>query len=448
MKQPAIRPLPLRAFNQLAPTSYTGHLHALLDDWQAVRQATLALIQALDTEDLNLQSMAEASPGKWHLAHTTWFFETFLLANYQLDYQWYEPAYCELFNSYYNEIGEQYARARRHLLSRPRVSEVLAYRKHVDAAVPDLLRQLAGTNRDAQALESCLRLLVLGLNHEQQHQELLITDLQHALSHNPLAPAICAPLPPQPDSGALNWIAMPSGVARIGGPTDQRFCFDNETPVHRHLLHNDYALSSRPINNAEYLEFINAGGYDQHQHWHSDGWAWCQKHAQGAPLYWRQRQRQWHHFTLAGELPLDLQAPVTHLNWYEASAYATWRGYRLPTETEWEHAAQALPVEQGQFAETGAWQPCMPGQTGSESVLRGMFGHVWEWTSSPYIPYPGYRQPKGAIGEYNGKFMANQYVLKGGSCASPQSHLRSSYRNFFYPQDRWQFTGLRLARDI
>jgi ergothioneine biosynthesis protein EgtB len=282
---------------------------------------------------------------------------------------------------------------------------------------------------------------------QQQHQELLLTDLQHAFSHNPLAPPVGKPLPAQNDPGELQWIKFNAGITSIGADVAAGFCFDNETPRHRHLLNQDFALSNRPVSNGDYLQFIHAGGYAQPEHWHSDGWAWLRQNNVQAPLYWRQHDGHWQCFGLAGEQALDAHAPVTHLSWYEACAYASWCDARLPTEVEWEHAAQSSQQQhQGQFAECGIWQPTMPATTADDVV--GMFGHVWEWTSSAYTPYPGFRAAAGAIGEYNGKFMANQYVLKGGSCATPESHIRSSYRNFFYPQDRWQFTGLRLARDL
>jgi len=439
------------AWNRVADAELAGHADELVAAWQAVRQASLQRVAGLDAEDLNLQGAAFASPAKWHLAHTTWFFETFILAA-AADYDWYHPAYCELFNSYYNGIGQQYSRPQRHLLSRPTVAEVIVYRKTIDQRMAQLLDEHIQAGHDGKRVQSLLELLRLGMNHEQQHQELLLTDLLHAFSHNPLAPSLGQPLPSPQSAGASSWIEFPAGITSIGADTTSGFCFDNETPRHRQLLNCDFALASRPVSNAEFLRFVSAGGYSQPEHWHSDGWAWLQQHAVTAPLYWQQRHGQWQQFTLAGLQPLADHAPVTHLSWYEASAYASWCQARLPTEAEWEHAAQSpcgqhgLGGQRGQFAESGIWQAAMPAS--GNAALAGMFGHVWEWTASSYSPYPGFSPAAGAIGEYNGKFMANQYVLKGGSCATPESHIRSSYRNFFYPHDRWQFTGLRLARDL
>jgi ergothioneine biosynthesis protein EgtB len=433
------------ACNQLAATELPAHCHELIAAWRAVRQRSLQLVAGLKPEDLNLQAAAEASPAKWHLAHTTWFFETFLLAR-QPDYQWHDAAYCELFNSYYNGIGEQYSRPMRHMLSRPSVAEVVAYRERIDARLERRLEAVINYADEAAETQQLLELLRLGMNHEQQHQELLLTDLLHAFSHNPLAPPVGKPADMQTDPGPLQWIRFDHGITSIGADAAAGFCFDNETPRHRQVLNQAFALASRPISNADYLQFMAAGGYSQPQHWHSDGWAWLQQHEIQAPLYWRQADGHWQQYTLSGLQALDEHAPVTHLSWYEACAYASWCDARLPTEAEWEHAAQALGERPGQFAESDIWQPTMPASRSDETA--GMFGHVWEWTASAYSPYPGFSPARGAIGEYNGKFMANQYVLKGGSCATPESHIRSSYRNFFYPQDRWQFTGLRLARDL
>jgi len=432
------------ACNQLAATELPAHCHELIAAWRAVRQRSLQLVAGLKPEDLNLQAAAEASPAKWHLAHTTWFFETFLLAR-QRDYQWHDAAYCELFNSYYNGIGEQYSRPMRHMLSRPSVTEVLSYRERIDARLAQRLQAIVDHAGEAADKQQLLELLRLGMNHEQQHQELLLTDLLHAFSHNPLAPPVGNPADAQTDPGPLQWIQFDHGITRIGADADDGFCFDNETPRHRQVLNQAFSLASRPLSNADYLQFMAAGGYTQPQHWHSDGWAWLQQHEIQAPLYWRQADGVWQQYTLAGLQALDEHAPVTHLSWYEACACASWCDARLPTEAEWEHAAQALGDQPGQFAESDIWQPTMPVSRSDETA--GMFGHVWEWTASAYSPYPGFSPARGAIGEYNGKFMANQYVLKGGSCATPESHMRSSYRNFFYPQDRWQFTGVRLARD-
>lgn len=429
------------AFNTWSKRDYPLYRDALTMAFKQVRQTTVDLTKNLNAEDMNLQSMPEASPPKWHLAHTSWFFETFLLKEHMPGYHSCCPEYAYLFNSYYNGVGQQYSRAHRGLLSRPTVDEVLAYRQHVDTHMQEYLNQLSD-NQFGEVAE----LVILGLNHEQQHQELLLTDIQHGFSFNPLAPNISKPIAQHDDPGELAWLDFAGGIIAIGQACDhdQRgFGFDNEAPRHQHLL-QAYQLANRPITNGEFLAFIEADGYQQPQHWHSDGWAWLQAKKIDAPLYWRRKNDQWLRHNLAGELELDLHAPLSQISWYEACAYANWKGCRLPTEAEWEHAANGCETN-GQFADTHQWQPVLPAT--ADKNLQGMFGTVWEWTASSYSPYPGFCQPAGAIGEYNGKFMANQYVLRGGSCATPLGHIRPTYRNFFYPQDRWQFSGLRLARE-
>ena len=400
--------------------------------FEAVRAQTERLVAPLENEDFGLQAMADASPPKWHLAHTTWFFETFVLIPFDAGYEAFNPHFEHLFNSYYNGVGTPFPRHRRGQLSRPTVAEVFSYRRYVDEA---MARLLAG-NHD----EEVLRRVELGLHHEQQHQELLLTDLKYNFSCNPIAPAYRSDLHTTDDNagGEPGQLRFDGGVVEIGARTG--FAFDNETP--RHKVHlNPFALADRLVTNGEFADFIDDGGYENHEHWLSDGWATVREAGWQAPIYWRRQDDAWTEFTLAGERPLDRAAPVVHVSGYEADAFARWSGARLPSEAEWEHAVADEPVN-GNFVESDALHP-QPAR-GS----RQMFGDVWEWTSSAYGPYPGYRPPAGALGEYNGKFMANQLVLRGGSCATPESHIRASYRNFFYPPDRWQFSGIRLAYDV
>jgi ergothioneine biosynthesis protein EgtB len=405
---------------------------ALLQYYERVRDRSVALCDHLAAEDMVVQSMPDVSPTKWHLAHVTWFFERFVLKDHLAGYEEFEPRYDYLFNSYYYTAGEMHARPRRGLLSRPTVAEILDYRRHVDT---HMTRLLAGE------CDACGFLVVLGLNHEQQHQELMLTDLKHVLGQNPLRPVYRADAasPSGADAGPLRWQGFPGGVAEIGA-LGEAFCYDNETPRHRVWL-EDFELATRPVTNGEFLAFIEDRGYERPELWLSDGWATVNGEGWDRPLYWDADRRA--SFTLGGARPLDPEAPVTHVSYYEADAYARWAGARLPTEAEWEVAARdAGEPSAGNFVESGALQPRARGGDG----LRQMFGDVWEWTASPYAPYPGFRPLAGSLGEYNGKFMCSQLVLRGGSCATPSDHIRSTYRNFFYPRDRWQFTGLRLAR--
>ncbi len=388
--------------------------------------------------------MADASPPKWHLAHTTWFFETFLLKPMLDGYVEFHDRFEYLFNSYYNGVGRPYPRPERGNLSRPTVAEVIAYRAHVDEAMEQLL---------AQGDEEVERRTVLGLNHEQQHQELMLTDLKANFGRNPLAPVYKAARQlsavdagagfREPGARPMAFVRHEGGVCEIGlnpvGAADG-FVFDNESPRHRVYL-EAFELADRVITCDEYLEFMADGGYETPSLWLSDGWAWVQQEAINAPLYWRRRDDEWWEYRLHGETPAKGAIPVTHLSGYEADAYARWAGCRLPTEAEWEVAAAGETLV-GNFVESGGHHPRAP-----EAGSRQFFGDVWEWTSSAYGPYPGYAPLPGTLGEYNGKFMSNQLVLRGGSCATPSDHIRVSYRNFFYPPDRWQFTGLRLARD-
>jgi ergothioneine biosynthesis protein EgtB len=407
----------------------------LRDRFERVRRATERLAEPLSAEDCALQSMPDASPTKWHLAHTSWYFETFVLESALAGYRHFDPSYRVLFNSYYNGVGDQYPRPRRGLLSRPGLDEVLAYRRHVDRHVLALLDK--GERLEA----SPAQVIELGIHHEQQHQELVLTDVLHLLSCNPLRPAYrAAPPPPRGRAPAAGWLRIEGGVREIGH-TGTDFAFDNEGPRHRVWL-EPFELATRPVTNAEYLAFMEAGGYRQPEHWLADGWAAVREQGWEAPLYWERGAEGWRTLTLGGLQEVHAEEPVCHLSYYEADAYARWAGARLPGEAEWECAAQGVPVE-GNFVESGRLHPAPAPAAG----LAQLFGDVWEWTASPYVPYPGYRPPAGALGEYNGKFMSNQLVLRGGSCATPRSHVRASYRNFFYPHQRWQFSGLRLARD-
>jgi len=404
---------------------------ALLVRYQTVRAATEELAASLSPEDQNLQPMADASPVKWHRAHTSWFFETFVLKTVR-GYVEFDPHYAYLFNSYYGAVGPRHARPERGLLSRPSVEEVGEYRRHVDDAMVALLSQPL----DAELLT----VIELGLNHEEQHQELILTDLLYAFSRNPLRPAYG----PMKSAEAVRkasgeWLTFDGGIVEIGH-TGDGFAFDNEGPRHSAIL-IPYRLSNVLVTNGEWMEFIEAGGYREEKHWLSDGWQYGQANDWQAPLYWEKREGQWWSMTLSGMQPLDPHAPVAHVSFYEADAFARFRGKRLPTEFEWEHAAASLDPATGNFRESGLLRP-------ASSPDTQMFGDVWEWTASAYAPYPGYRAPDGAIGEYNGKFMINQMVLRGGSCVTPRVHVRATYRNFFYPHQRWQFSGLRLAEDM
>ncbi len=409
--------------------------------FDGVRRATEALCATLETEDYVLQSMPDASPVKWHLAHTTWFFETFLLVPEAKHSRAESPEYSYLFNSYYNAVGDRIPRAQRGLLTRPTVAEVYRYRAAVDSRMRDWIERL-----DATDLRRLAPTIVLGLNHEQQHQELILTDLKHAFGSNPLRPVFRERAQiTERVSSPLSWLEFGGGLCHVGRD-GTGFAFDNEGPRHRHFL-DPYLLSNRLVTNGEYLGFIDAGGYDRPEFWLSDGWYARQTHGWKAPLYWEKRDTSWQSFTLAGMKSVDEHEPVCHLSFYEADAYARWAGARLPTEQEWESAVASLPIE-GNLAETECFHPSALGCHEDSRALAQCFGDVWEWTRSPYSPYPGYQPVAGALGEYNGKFMCNQMVLRGGSCATPRSHIRASYRNFFPPEARWQFSGLRLARDM
>ncbi len=421
----------------------TPRTHASSSDlaqrFAAVRSASEALTAPLSAEDATAQSMPDASPAKWHLAHTTWFFETFVLESSQADFRPFHPDYRVLFNSYYHTVGEQYARPARGLVTRPGLDEVRRYRAHVDEALAGLLER--GALDDAM-----LAVVELGLHHEQQHQELIVTDLKHLLSHNPTFPAYrpdCVEAEVEPVE-RLGWLGIEGGTHEIGHG-DPGFRFDNESPRHEVLLH-DFELASRLTTNGEYLEFMSEGGYERPEWWLSDGWATVEERRWRAPAYWVRREGAWYAHTLGGLRRLREDEPVTHLSAYEADAFARWAGARLPTEFEWECVAQDAPMK-GNFVENERFHPSPAASGEPADGPRQLFGDTWEWTQSAYAPYPGYEPPAGALGEYNGKFMVNQLVLRGGSCATPNSHIRPSYRNFFYPDARWQFSGLRLARN-
>ena len=397
----------------------------------AVRALSLALAAPLSDADASAQSMPDASPAKWHLAHTTWFFETFVLRDRVPGYRLHDARWPFLFNSYYEAEGGRHARDRRGMVTRPTLDEVRAYRAHVDAA---LLAALPGLGADARAL------VELGCQHEQQHQELLQTDILHLFSCNPLEPAFwpAAPKVPVEMPGPIAWREHPGGVVAIGH-AGAGFAFDCEAPRHEVLL-QPFALADRTVTNAEWAAFVADGGYAQPRWWLSEGWAWVKAERIEAPLYWARDGEGWTRFGLDGRRALDPAAPVTHVSFYEADAYAAWAGARLPTEAEWEAAAQGEDPDGGNQLDRAG--PVEPRPGGS------LFGDVWQWTGSAFRPYPGFRAVEGAVGEYNGKFMSGQFVLRGGSCATPRGHVRASYRNFFAPHQRWQFTGVRLARDL
>jgi ergothioneine biosynthesis protein EgtB len=409
---------------------------AVLADYRAVRAASERLCEPLQTEDYTLQSIVQTSPPKWHLAHVSWFFETFLLSDYLSGYRPLDHRYRYLFNSYYEQVGPFHPRARRGMLSRPTVEEIYRYRNWVDERMAELIEEAA-----ARHWPEVARRIAIGLNHEQQHQELLLTDIKHNFSVNPLYPAYREELPRGTGSAAaLHWHEFENGLGGIGAG-DEGFAYDNERPRHTVYV-GAFRLASRLVTNGEYLAFIEARGYERPELWLSDGWAAVQREQWRAPLYWIRDGGEWRQFTLAGVRALDEQEPVAHISYYEADAYARWAGHRLPTEQEWELAAAHREIS-GNLRERGRLHPCAGGEDG----LQQLFGDVWEWTASPYGPYPGYRAAAGALGEYNGKFMCNQMVLRGGSCVTPADHLRPTYRNFFYPHERWQFSGLRLAEE-
>ncbi len=436
------------AMNAGATAPETSRNASLADRYRAVRAATDWICEPLTVEDCVAQSMPHASPVRWHLAHTTWFFETFVLKAAQPRYRPFDADFEFLFNSYYNAVGPQPYRPHRGIYTRPGMAEVRQYREHVDAAMSALFESGGGT------VAGLRDVIVLGLNHEQQHQELIVTDVKHLFACNPLRP-VYRPVPPGPRPGAATrrtapdaprWVDGPAGTVEIGFGGGG-FAFDNESPRHRVYL-EPFALAARPVTCGEFRAFIDDGGYRRPDHWLSDGWNVVREEGWSAPLYWELRDGAWWTMTLGGMRCVDDGEPVTHVSYYEADAFARWAGARMPTEAEWEAVAANQPIE-GNFLEDGRFHPAAAsGGAGGGGGTRQLFGDVWEWTASAYAPYPRYRPAAGALGEYNAKFMCNQQVLRGGSCATPRSHIRPTYRNFFPAGTRWQFSGLRLARDV
>jgi ergothioneine biosynthesis protein EgtB len=421
-------------------------IERLRDRFHQIRKFTNALCVNLEPEDCVVQSMPDVSPTKWHLAHTTWFFETFILKKFAPGYRAEIPEYAYLFNSYYNAAGDMHRRDLRGLISRPTLSQAQRYRASIDLHIDNLL-----SNADENLLSGIEPILVLGIHHEQQHQELLVTDIKHVFAQNPLYPVFResktvgrSPATPSSRGSPIDFTNFEETVTAIGHEGDG-FAYDNEGPRHEALI-PAFSLASRPVTNGEYIAFIEDNGYSRPEFWLSLGWMTVNEQRWNAPLYWTKRDGAWWNFTLSGLRSVDQAEPVTHISYFEADAYANWAGARLPTEFEWERAALKYPIE-GNFVEDQSFHPRAISTSGNDRQLEQMFGDVWEWTRSAYSPYPGYRAAPGALGEYNGKFMCNQYVLRGGSCATSRTHIRRTYRNFFQPEKRWQFTGIRLARD-
>ena len=425
----------------------------LAESFRQVRAWTHALCEPLATEDYVVSSMPDVSPTKWHLAHTSWFFETFVLGPHFSGYKPLDPRYAYLFNSYYVQAGERHCRAQRGLVTRPTVEQVFEYRAYVDEWMLRLIDSLGadspGGTTGASAAE--LRdLITLGLNHEQQHQELMLTDIKHVLWMNPLRPAYRERDRTTPSAGAKargassGWMNVAEGVYRIGFDGDG-FAYDNEGPPHRVFL-EPFRIATRLVTNADYLAFMEDGGYSRPELWLSSGWDSVRSEGWEAPLYWERSSNEWNVFTLHGTEPVSAGEPVSHVSFFEADAYARWAGARLPTEAEWEVAAATAPLD-GAFAESRLFHPNAATDDGPSDTLEQCYGDVWQWTGSQYTPYPGYRPAAGAIGEYNGKWMADQWVLRGASIATPRSHARHTYRNFFHAPTRWQFSGIRLADD-
>jgi ergothioneine biosynthesis protein EgtB len=425
--------MPLAAFETHAPAART----TLDAAYTSVRAESGAICAPLAVEEYVIQSMADVSPPKWHLAHTTWFFENFLLQPYLPGYRCFHPRFGYLFNSYYETVGAFFPRQQRGMLARPTAEEIYRYRDHVDACMRELLATVPAARWSEVAGRA-----TLGLHHEQQHQELLITDIKHIFAVNPLRP-VYRERRPEPEGDAvampLRWQERPAGVYEIGHE-GSAFAFDNEAPRHRVYL-NAFRIADRPVTNGEYLAFMEAGGYRDPALWLSQGWQTVRERGWQAPLYWESDGTSWSAMTLAGMRPVAIREPVCHVSYFEADAYARWAGKRLPSEAEWEVAAREEPVS-GNFLDSGRLHPAPVPDTAAPEQF---FGDVWQWTQSAYSPYPGYRPAAGSLGEYNGKFMCGQYVLRGGSCATPTGHVRPTYRNFFYPADRWQFSGIRLA---
>jgi ergothioneine biosynthesis protein EgtB len=415
----------------------------LLSRLLEVRIQTEKICAPLEPEDTVVQPMVDVSPPKWHLAHTSWFFETFVLQAYVPEYQVFHPKFSFLFNSYYNAVGSRVVRSERSTLTRPALREVYAYRRHVDEGLENFL---AGVGEDLPG--EAKRILELGIHHEQQHQELLLTDIKYILSTNPLLP-VYQPLQNDPSGASeipeTEYLPVPGGLYQVGYAGED-FHFDNEKGVHQVYL-NGFKIANRLVTNREFLSFIEDGGYQDFRHWLMEGFEMAKQQQWQAPLYWVKEENQWFRYSLHGLEPLDPDSPVSHVSFYEADAFANWSGKRLLTEFEWEVASQVFPygMAKANFQETGIFEPVPLSHTQAEGQCRQLFGDLWEWTYSAYLPYPGFSKAPGALGEYNGKFMINQMVLRGGSCATPRSHIRPTYRNFFHPDKRWQFTGIRLA---
>ncbi len=415
----------------------TSSRSTLINRYKTVRSFTEELTEPLETEDFVIQIAEHTSPVKWHLAHTSWFFETFLLEKANTNHQSLNEQYSYLFNSYYLQTGVPHCRARRGNLSRPTVKQVFEYRNFVDEHMLDLFE-----NCSEEKFMEWAPVVEIGLNHEQQHQELLLTDLKYMLAQNPLHPVYKKTERPKVKSvPELKWASFNKGVYKVGHK-GEGFGYDNEFPFHKTYIH-DFELANRLVTNGEFIEFIEEGGYDESRWWLDEGFSTVNEEGWKAPLYWKRKNGEWFYFTLNGLKKIDLNEPVSHVSYFEADAFARWKGCRLPTEQEWEVAAEDVAVE-GNFVGKGNYHPTAV-QTAEEG-LQQMLGNVWEWTSSSYAPYPGYEPLPGALGEYNGKFMCNQYVLRGGSCATSESHIRKTYRNFFHARERWQFMGIRLAR--
>ncbi|MEJ2492709.1 MAG: ergothioneine biosynthesis protein EgtB [Ignavibacteriaceae bacterium] len=412
----------------------------LFKNYKQVRAFSEKLCEPLETEDYVIQTMPDVSPTKWHLAHTSWFFEAFILNKATESYKSINPLYAYLFNSYYIQMGERWYRPNRGILSRPTVKEIFEYRKHVDNHMLHLIE-----NCNEKTFAEFAPVIEIGLNHEQQHQELLLTDIKHVLSHNPLRPVYSHKTKENNSLiQKINWIEFEGGISEIGY-TGNSFAYDNETPKHKEFL-NPFKIANRLVTNEEYIEFIEDGGYEDAIHWLSDGWATVEQEKWKTPLYWEKKDGKWWNFTLNGFGEVRFDDPVCHVSLYEADAFASWKDARLPTEAEWEVAAADLPYL-GNFVESENFHPVSL-KNGNQEEQNQMYVDDWEWTRSAYSPYPGYKPLPGALGEYNGKFMSSQMVLRGGSCATSQTHIRKTYRNFFPPHSRWQFMGIRLAKDV
>ena len=424
--------------------------NGLKEKYREVRKHSTDFCDPLCTEDLVIQSMADVSPTKWHLAHTSWFFETFVLEKAITSYKSPDPNFAYLFNSYYVQAGERHCRPKRGLISRPTLEQTFKYREHVDLHMLDFME-----NATLEQVELFAPIVEIGLHHEQQHQELMVTDIKHVFSENPMKPAYSNELntPPSSSPCETEWVNFPDGVYWIGADGED-FTYDNEQPRHR-VFTNNFSMADRLVTNGEYIEFIEDGAYKRPELWLSEGWGVVESNGWEAPLYWEKTDGNWHYYTLSGLREVNPNEPVCHVSLYEAEAYSSWAGARLPTEAEWEVASDGLEIE-GNFVENNHLhpiplspepkipKPISPGPNGNP--LRQMYGDLWEWTRSAYLPYPGFKASSGALGEYNGKFMSSQMVLKGGSCATSITHIRNTYRNFFYPDSRWQFMGIRLAK--